>query len=69
MTTSLPPPRSAADQTLVDATITEIFQEMITFNRVLGLQILSVKPGDVRAQFAMRPNSWATTPTAACMAA
>ena len=55
MTTSLPPPRSAADQTLVDATITEIFQEMITFNRVLGLQILSVKPGDVRAQFAMRP--------------
>ncbi len=55
MTTSPPPPRSAADQALVDATITEIFQEMITFNRVLGLQILSVKPGDVRAQFAMRP--------------
>lgn len=55
MTTSTPPPRSAADQALVDATITEIFQEMISFNRVLGLKILSVKPGDVRAQFAMRP--------------
>lgn len=55
MTTSPPPPRTAADQALVDATIIEIFQEMVTFNRVLGLQILSVKPGDVRAQFAMRP--------------
>jgi uncharacterized protein (TIGR00369 family) len=55
MTTSPPPPRSAADQALVDATIIEIFQEMVTFNRVLGLKILSVKPGDVRAQFAMRP--------------
>jgi uncharacterized protein (TIGR00369 family) len=56
MTTSPPPPRTAADQALVDATIIEIFQEMVTFNRVLGLQILSVKPGDVRAQFAMRPD-------------
>ena len=33
----------------------KIFEEMIVFNRVLGLKILSVKPGDVRAQFAMRP--------------
>ncbi len=55
MTTPPPTPRSAADQAQIDATIVEIFQELVSFNRVLGLKILSVKPGDVRAQFAMRP--------------
>ena len=49
------PPRTAAEQAVIDATIVEIFQELVSFNRVLGLKILSVKPGDVRAQFAMRP--------------
>ncbi len=55
MTAPPPTPRSAADQAQIDATIVEIFQELVSFNRVLGLKILSVKPGDVRAQFAMRP--------------
>jgi uncharacterized protein (TIGR00369 family) len=47
--------RTAAEQARIDATIIEIFQDLISFNRVLGLEILSVKPGDVRARFAMRP--------------
>jgi uncharacterized protein (TIGR00369 family) len=54
--TPLPhPPRSTAEQARIDATIVEIFQELISFNRVLGLEILSVRNGDVRARFAMRP--------------
>lgn len=55
MTHPPPTPRNAEDQARIDASIVEIFQDLISFNRLLGLKILSVRPGDVRAQFAMRP--------------
>ena len=37
------------------AGLTKIFDEMIPFNRVLGLKITSLKPGDVKGRIAMRP--------------
>jgi uncharacterized protein (TIGR00369 family) len=61
MTTSSPSaqplltPRSAEEQARFDAGLKEMFEKHISFNQVLGLQILSVKPGDVRGAFAMRP--------------
>jgi uncharacterized protein (TIGR00369 family) len=47
--------RSAEEQARLDAALVQLFEERIVFNRVLGLKIASVKPGDVRASFAMRP--------------
>lgn len=47
--------RTAAEQTQLQATLTELFEHRISFNRVLGLEIVSVQPGDVRSRFAMRP--------------
>jgi len=49
-----PPRRSAEEQARLDAAIYELFQNQIVFNRVLGIQILSVTHGDVRARFDMR---------------
>lgn len=49
------PPRSAAEQARLDAALIDLFQHKITFNQVLGLKITSVVPGDVRAQFEMKP--------------
>jgi uncharacterized protein (TIGR00369 family) len=34
----------------------KIFEEMIVFNRVLGLQITSLKPTQVRARICMKPD-------------
>jgi uncharacterized protein (TIGR00369 family) len=48
-------PRNAAEQARLDAALIDLFQHKITFNQVLGLKIASVAPGDVRAQFDMRP--------------
>jgi uncharacterized protein (TIGR00369 family) len=48
-------PRSAAEQARLDAALIELFEQRITFNRTLGLQVLSVQSGDVRARIAMRP--------------
>ncbi len=56
MTAAPPPPRRAADeQARLDAALVELFEHRITFNQVLGLKIESVRAGDVRARFAMRP--------------
>ncbi|MFN9451524.1 MAG: thioesterase family protein [Rubrivivax sp.] len=57
MTTSaaIPTPRSAEEQARLEASLTEMFEQRITFNTVLGLKMLSVKPGDVRGRIAMRP--------------
>jgi uncharacterized protein (TIGR00369 family) len=49
------PPRSADEQARLDSTLTELFEQRITFNTVLGLKLLSVKAGDVRGRIAMRP--------------
>lgn len=53
--TPAPAPRSAAEQARLEAALVELFEQRITFNQTLGLKIESVKPGDVRARFAMRP--------------
>ncbi|MFO1266379.1 MAG: thioesterase family protein [Rubrivivax sp.] len=36
-------------------TLTAMFEEHISFNKLLGLKIVSVRSGDVRGSFAMRP--------------
>lgn len=46
--------RSAAEQTRLDAAIAELFERQIVFNQVLGLKLLSVQHGDVRARFDMK---------------
>ena len=48
-------PRSADDQAHFEHTLKTMFEEHIAFNRVLGLKITSVQPGDVRGSFEMRP--------------
>ncbi len=48
-------PRSQAEQARLDAALVDLFEHRITFNQVLGLKIASVAPGDVRAQFDMKP--------------
>jgi uncharacterized protein (TIGR00369 family) len=48
-------PRSPDEQARLDAALIDMFEHRITFNSVLGLQVLSVKPGDVRGRIAMRP--------------
>jgi len=49
-------PRSAAEQARLDAALVEMFERHITFNAVLGLKVLSVRPGDVRGRITMRPD-------------
>ena len=49
------PPRSADEQARLDAALVDMFEQRITFNTVLGLKVLSVKPGDVRGRITMRP--------------
>lgn len=55
MTAGTPAPRSAEEQALLDAELVELFERRITFNQTLGLKIESVRSGDVRATFPMRP--------------
>jgi uncharacterized protein (TIGR00369 family) len=47
--------RSTEEQSRLDAALVDLFETKITFNQILGLKITSVRPGDVRATFAMRP--------------
>jgi uncharacterized protein (TIGR00369 family) len=47
--------RSPEEQARLDAALTDLFEQRITFNQVLGLKVLSVQVGDVRARFDMRP--------------
>jgi uncharacterized protein (TIGR00369 family) len=55
MTTAPLVPRSADEQARLDAALVELFERRITFNQTLGLQVLSVRPGDVRGRILMRP--------------
>jgi uncharacterized protein (TIGR00369 family) len=50
-----PPPRSAEEQARLETALIDLFEQRITFNTVLGLKLLSVRPGDVRGRLAMRP--------------
>lgn len=55
MSGATPPRRSAEEQARLDADLIELFERRITFNQTLGLKIASVRAGDVRATFEMRP--------------
>lgn len=55
MTAAAPPRRNAAEQQRLDAALTELWEQRISFNQVLGLKVLSLRPGDVRVRFGMRP--------------
>ena len=55
MSGAVPAARSADEQAKLDRALVELFEQRITFNQVLGLKIESVRVGDVRASFAMRP--------------
>ena len=50
-----PRPRTAAEQAEIEAGLVEIFERGIPFNQVLGLRIVSVKPGAVRGRVTMKP--------------
>ncbi|MFY9514281.1 MAG: thioesterase family protein [Rubrivivax sp.] len=47
--------RSAAEQTRLDAALTELFNHRISFNELLGLQVDGLQPGNTRLRFGMRP--------------
>lgn len=55
MTGPVAPRRSADDQSALDAALVELFEHSVAFHRTIGLQIDSVRPGDIRASFTMRP--------------
>jgi uncharacterized protein (TIGR00369 family) len=46
--------RSAAQQRLLDEALTELWEQRISFNQLLGLKVVSLKPGDVRVRLDMR---------------
>lgn len=54
--TSTLPRRSAAEQARLDAALADLFETRITFNQVLGLKVVSVRPDNVRSRFDMRPD-------------
>jgi uncharacterized protein (TIGR00369 family) len=47
--------RSAAEQRKLDAALTELFEQRITFNQTLGLRVLTLEPAGPRLRFEMRP--------------
>jgi uncharacterized protein (TIGR00369 family) len=55
MTQASQPRRSAEEQARLDAALIDVFERRITFNTVLGLKVDSVRAGDVRLSFDMRP--------------
>lgn len=56
MTSSHPPlRRSAAEQKKYHEAMTELWEQRISFNQLLGLKVLSLDPADVRVRLDMRP--------------
>ena len=56
MTTHAPAPRrSSEEQERLDAALTELFQQRITFNQTLGLEIVSLRAPEPQLRLAMRP--------------
>jgi uncharacterized protein (TIGR00369 family) len=57
MTThAAPARRGTEEQARFEAALVELWERSVTFNQVLGLKVLSVRPGDVRGTFEMRPD-------------
>ena len=48
------PRRSAAEQTRLEAALTELFERRITFNQTLGIRVVSLDPANPRVRFDMR---------------
>ena len=55
MTTPASDRRSAAEQAKLDAALTHLFEQQITFNQVLGIKVVSLGPGGPKLRFDMRP--------------
>jgi uncharacterized protein (TIGR00369 family) len=55
MTAPTLPPRSAEEQARFEQALVEMFERRIAFNGVLGLEVESLRAGDARLRFAMRP--------------
>lgn len=55
MSTGAVTPRSAEENTRLEAALAELFEHRIAFNAVIGLKVLSARPGDVRGRITMRP--------------
>ena len=49
------PARTADEQARLEALLHEVFEKMISFNRLLGLKVDSVDPAAPRLRFEMRP--------------
>ncbi len=49
------PRRSEAEQSRVDAAIKHLFEEAITFNRTLGVEVVDCSPGTARLRIPMQP--------------
>ncbi|MGE0311160.1 MAG: thioesterase family protein [Lautropia sp.] len=49
------PRRSAAEQARLDAAIKQLFEEAITFNVTLGVEVLDCSPGAARLRIPMQP--------------
>lgn len=50
-----PPRRDAAEQARLDAELTELIEQRITFNQVLGLKVITLLP-QLTLRFDMRPD-------------
>ena len=49
------PRRDAAEQARLESLLTQMFEERISFNQLLGMKVDSLVPGDVRLSLAMKP--------------
>jgi uncharacterized protein (TIGR00369 family) len=55
MTTHPTARRQAAEQARLDAALKELGEQRISFNQLLGLKLISLRPGDVQVRLDMRP--------------
>lgn len=55
MTASSPPRRSPAEQDKLNGFLTDLFEQRITFNQVLGLKVVTAEPARPTLRFEMRP--------------
>ncbi len=55
MSTAPQRPRTAEENAQVETALIDLHDRLISFNQLLGLQTLSLKPGDVRSRLQMRP--------------
>lgn len=55
MSPPTPPRRSADEQARLDAELTELIEQRISFNQVLGLKVQALQP-QLRLRFDMRPD-------------